>query len=386
MTDEQLQQIVKAATMILSKKAPPASPATPKATPELTPKATPKGKWRDRVIPKVALKDVAKSPESIVSEASEDSSSGKRKHDKGNSINALATFLNKNYLKSKSVWKYIYNDERYINDERLEVVLKKVKLKLDKERQILLQNQIDTRRKEFFRKIKKRVVSAKSYRDVLKSKKKEWTASPFVIDLTNKEGESSSEESTGPETPPDPALQPQPNQKPKVVKVKKEPAAATPDPALQKPQPNQKPKVVKVKKEPTANAKEVRRTLARDFAARMEARRSTAAKRKRVKQVSRKAKALAEKKTTPPKKEKTNPPPPKKRTRKATAAAKKETEPFVPFKIGDKVSAKWSGKHNKGDWFPGAIAGIDVKKKTMYIKFDDGDHDKRVPWKHVMLQ
>ena len=64
---------------------------------------------------------------------------------------------------------------------------------------------------------------------------------------------------------------------------------------------------------------------------------------------------------------------------------KSESEPTLGFKIGDRVSAMWSGKQNKGQYFPGSTRSINVEKETMNILHDDGDVGKNVRWEHVVI-
>ena len=59
--------------------------------------------------------------------------------------------------------------------------------------------------------------------------------------------------------------------------------------------------------------------------------------------------------------------------------------PTLSFKIGDKVSAMWTGKQSYGQYFPGTICKINTSKETMEIEFEDGYYDNKVPWKHVVI-
>ena len=47
------------------------------------------------------------------------------------------------------------------------------------------------------------------------------------------------------------------------------------------------------------------------------------------------------------------------------------------------MSGKWSGKINTGDWYDGVIVSIDNKTQTVFVKYDDGDHDKSLSWHDV---
>ena len=58
----------------------------------------------------------------------------------------------------------------------------------------------------------------------------------------------------------------------------------------------------------------------------------------------------------------------------------------LSFEVGDVVSAKWSGEQENGKWFSGSILrSINVNDKTIHIEYEDGDHDKTLPWDHVMI-
>ena len=125
----------------------------------------------------------------------------------------------------------------------------------------------------------------------------------------------------------------------------------------------------------------VRRTLALGFVSRMAGR--------RVKQVARKALGLtprAQKSARKRKREDELPVLTKpKKTRVYKSHMPQFQEPTLGFKIGDSVSAMWYGKQNKGQYFPGHIQSINVKKETMTVLCDDGDVGKNVRWEHVVL-
>ena len=56
------------------------------------------------------------------------------------------------------------------------------------------------------------------------------------------------------------------------------------------------------------------------------------------------------------------------------------------FKVGARVSGQWLGEdENHGEWFPGVIRGINWRKKTIHIVFDDDDEDDCLPWDNVMI-
>ena len=65
--------------------------------------------------------------------------------------------------------------------------------------------------------------------------------------------------------------------------------------------------------------------------------------------------------------------------------AKSKTKPDVPFKVGDVVQGKWSGDQNNGEWFPDTIISIDSVKRTIHMKYEDGDEDKSLPWGEVCI-
>ena len=65
---------------------------------------------------------------------------------------------------------------------------------------------------------------------------------------------------------------------------------------------------------------------------------------------------------------------------------KTESSPELTLKVGAKASGMWSGPENKGDWYSGKIISIDNSKKTVHMRFDDGDEDPDLSWNHVILQ
>ena len=113
------------------------------------------------------------------SEVSSASAEGKRKHGK-NEVSKLATYLCKNYLKSPKVWSLLYGDNKYMRDENLLTMLKRVKPSLKQKRQLSLQKQLDFNRRAFFRLIKRRVSSQRDYRKVVCAKGKKWRAGTLV--------------------------------------------------------------------------------------------------------------------------------------------------------------------------------------------------------------
>ena len=319
-----------------------------------------------------------RSPTLSVSSAS---SEQQRVHEK-DSITKLATYIAKNYLKSKDVWECLYPTTSYMHNGRLLSILMKIKLLLNKRKQLRLQAQLDTNRVVFFRMIKRRISSAKEYRKVVLGNGKTWREGAMckTIDLSQfDDGENERTES--------------PNVK-----------AESPNVNASSEDDGQDVNAVSEDDTPKHSTKATRVQLAEEFKIEMQAKRQSKGRVKgksgrRRKQVARKARGKGPKN-------------PKSRKRKAgsvkaPSSAKKgkvqqpeveqpevnpdveeatiEPEPVIPFKIGDKVSAKWTGRSQRGKWFPGCIIGINVEKKTMHIEFDDGDHDKKVKWSHVIL-
>ena len=181
---------------------------------------------------------------------------------------------------------------------------------------------------------------------------------------------------------------PDPNPKTKVerkVKVKVEPRSGS---ARRGRQSRGKGKTVrrKLAASDKGKGKSVRRKLVAQFISRMADRRENPKKKptsgKRVKQIARKARGLLPKTKSAGRSS-------GRRKRKSTddnkPQCKKNKVQVVPFKIGDKVSAQWFGEQNHGDWFPATILGINTKKKTMSIEYDDGDKDTKVPWKSIII-
>lgn len=65
---------------------------------------------------------------------------------------------------------------------------------------------------------------------------------------------------------------------------------------------------------------------------------------------------------------------------------KTESSPELTLKVGAKASGMWRGPENKGDWYSGKIISIDNSKKTVRMRFDDGDEDPDLSWSHLILQ
>ena len=307
------------------------------------------------------------------SEASDASSEGQRKHEK-DEVAKLATYLCKNYLKSTKVWQFLYEDQKYMSNDKLTAALKKIKPSLKQQRQLLLQKQLDYKRRAFFRLIKRRVSSQRDYRKVVSAKGRNWRPGPLAetIDLTKDETDDEQDESADEEQPVEP---PESDTKSKSLKS------------------GDKQKNVK------EETKTVRRKLAQEFAARMKERRASNKKHpsRRRKQVSRKARGLTPKRKSNTKKrtntkrsrkaqsKDTSSPPQTPKSVESAESAESTSDTKCSFEVGDVVSAKWSGKEENGKWFTGSIRGINEDSQTMHIVYEDGDHDPEVPWGHVMI-
>ena len=305
------------------------------------------------------------------SEASDASAEGKRKHEKDEAAK-LATFLCKNYLKSTKVWEFLYEDQKYMNNDNLSAVLKKIKPTLKQKRQLLLQKQLDYKRRSFFRLIKRRVSSQRDYKKVVSAKGRNWSPGPLAetIDLTKDETGDEQDESTDQEQPVEP------------------PESDTKSKSLQSGD-----------KQKTVKEKTVRRKLAQEFAERMKQRRASNKKHpsRRRKQVSMKARGLTPKRKSNTKKrtntkrsrkeqsQDTSSPPQAPKSAEPAESVESTSDTKCSFEVGDVVSAKWSGKEENGKWFTGSIRGINENSQTMHIVYEDGDVDKEVPWGHVMI-
>ena len=58
------------------------------------------------------------------------------------------------------------------------------------------------------------------------------------------------------------------------------------------------------------------------------------------------------------------------------------TRPFVPFKVGDEVEARFGGKKR---WFPGRVADADEEKACYKILYEDGDSEDNVIHRFVRV-
>ena len=50
------------------------------------------------------------------------------------------------------------------------------------------------------------------------------------------------------------------------------------------------------------------------------------------------------------------------------------------------VTGRWNEKGpDEGKWYDGQVISVNTKKQTIHIKFEDGDEDTDLPWKHVVI-
>ena len=307
------------------------------------------------------------------------SSDERQRHHEKDNITKLASYIAKNYLKSKEVWRFLYARQKYMDNDNLQSLLTKIKPVLNKKRQLLLQKQLDENRPAFFRMLKRRVSSAKDYRIVALKAGRNWQPGALcnTIDLTNEDSEGSESETDAKAERTNTQVKSEDEDDKSEVDDDKSPEVED----------GKSPEVEDGKSDVEHKTpKVVRRQLAKDFAERMSVRR-------RKKQVARKAQGLpvnariksnigkrkashATKKNK--KRSKTQP-------NKQNEDPEEEPEVMVPFKVGDRVSAKWTGKHQHGKWFPGSICSIDVKAKTMHVEFEDGDYDRKVKWSNIII-
>ena len=57
----------------------------------------------------------------------------------------------------------------------------------------------------------------------------------------------------------------------------------------------------------------------------------------------------------------------------------------VGFNVGDRVSGKWSGTQNNGEWYSGTIKSINTVDRTVHIKYDDDDSYECLSWGDMIL-
>ena len=119
-------------------------------------------------------------------EESVTSGGGSKRNRSTNKVGKLATYICKNYFKTPAMWSYLFNDNYCIDNDRLAKALTRVKVELNQEDQLLLQQQVDYHRSDFYRLIKRRISSQRSYRDTTKTKGKKWSPGKMAktIDLT----------------------------------------------------------------------------------------------------------------------------------------------------------------------------------------------------------
>ena len=104
---------------------------------------------------------------------------------------------------------------------------------------------------------------------------------------------------------------------------------------------------------------------------------------------SKKGSNKGSKKTTPPKRktkksageEKTGESPPKKKK----SPLNKDTDGDAVLREGMRVMGKWCGEEGYGTWYEGTVLSVNTKKKTIHIKFDDGDEDDLLSWSDVSI-
>ena len=67
---------------------------------------------------------------------------------------------------------------------------------------------------------------------------------------------------------------------------------------------------------------------------------------------------------------------------------KKQTAPPTlkhKLEVGMKISGKWFGKRNHGQWFDGVIKSIDHEVGTCHVVYTDGDEDECLPWTDISV-
>ena len=52
---------------------------------------------------------------------------------------------------------------------------------------------------------------------------------------------------------------------------------------------------------------------------------------------------------------------------------------------GMRVMGKWCGEVGYGTWYEGTVHTVNTEKKTIHIKFDDGDEDDELSWHDVSI-
>ena len=69
----------------------------------------------------------------------------------------------------------------------------------------------------------------------------------------------------------------------------------------------------------------------------------------------------------------------------------KNTAEGCAIKVGMRVQGLWlddgsdCDSDREGDWYDGVVHAIDYAKRTVHIKYDDGDSDDSVSWDHTRI-
>ena len=80
-----------------------------------------------------------------------------------------------------------------------------------------------------------------------------------------------------------------------------------------------------------------------------------------------------------------------KKKKKEAALKKKKRKKAVnkkptTLKVGMRVCGRWNGSGpSKGRWFDGTVLKVFPKKKSVHMRFDDGDEDDNLSWDHVSI-
>ena len=71
--------------------------------------------------------------------------------------------------------------------------------------------------------------------------------------------------------------------------------------------------------------------------------------------------------------------------RKKAVNKKKQNKPTT-LKVGMRVCGRWNGSGpSKGRWFDGTVLKVFPEKKSVHMRFDDGDKDDNLSWDHVSI-
>ena len=77
--------------------------------------------------------------------------------------------------------------------------------------------------------------------------------------------------------------------------------------------------------------------------------------------------------------------------KKTKVAQKKNTAEGCALKVGMRVQGHWlddgsdCDSDREGDWYDGVVHAIDYVKRTVHIKYDDGDSDDSVSWDNTRI-